>query len=227
MSPATAGAVAAARRAVAPSRATGPAYANGAGQETHESDAARPEPLPDLPLRPPRTVDNAPTDDGVPRSRLGAIIAGVVTLLVIAVVLVVVLSSGGDKPTPAGNEIGDATPPPVAAPPPAPATAKVDRANTQIAVLNGTTTTGLARGVADKLEKSGFTILSVGDNADQAMATTTISYSRGNERAARTVAQIMDVSSSAVKLIDANTSVAVAPEAKVVVVVGNDRSTTG
>jgi hypothetical protein len=94
-------------------------------------------------------------------------------------------------------------------------------------VLNGTTTTGLARGVADKLEKSGFTILSVGDNADQAIATTTISYSTGNERAARTVAQIMDVSSAAVKPIDTNTSVAVAPEAKVVVIVGNDRSTTG
>jgi len=144
------------------------------------------------------------------------------------VVLVVVLSSGGEEPKTAGNEIGAVSPPPAAqAPPPAATPTKVNRANTQVAVLNGTTTTGLARGVADKREKSGFTILKVGDNAGQAIATTTIAYSTGNERAARTVAQIMDVSSSAVKLMDMNTSVAVGPEAKVVVIVGNDRSTAG
>jgi len=226
MSPATAGAVAAARQAAAPSRTTGPAYANGAGQETHESDAARPAPYPDLPPRPPRSAANAPDDEGGSRGRVGVIIAGISAAVVIAVVLVVLLSSGGDRPAPAGNEIGDVTPPAAVTPPPAATAAKVNRAATQVAVLNGTTTTGLARGVADKLQKSGFTILKVGDNTDQAIATTTISYATGSERAARTVAQIVDVSSASVKPLDANTSV-VAPEAKIVVVVGNDRSTTG
>jgi hypothetical protein len=144
-------------------------------------------------------------------------------------VLVIVLNPGGAVKPPPGNEIGIATPPPAASPSAAltSTSTKVDRAATQVAVLNGTTTTGLARGVADKLEKSGFTIIKVGDNADQARAATTISYSGANGAAARAVAKIIGVGNAMVRPSDTNTSVAVGPKAKVVVVVGNDRSSTG
>lgn len=228
-SPRPATPAAAARQAGPPSRT--PTFANGAGgQDTHESPAARPEPPGDRLPRAPRAVTPAAarmTDDDAPRRRapgLGTILAGTGALAVVAVVLVVLLAGGSEAP-PADNEIGSSTPPPAASE--SSASTSVDRKATQVAVLNGTTQTGLARSVGNKLEGSGFTILSVGDNADQQIASTTISYADGGERAARVVARIMDVSSSAVKPIDLNTSAAVDPAAKVVVVVGLDRSSTG
>ncbi len=227
---ATAGAAAAAARQAGPPTRT-PPFANGSsGQDTHESDAARPAPLPELPPRiPPRAVTPAASrladEDAHGGPRFGLIAGAVAGVLVLGVVLVMLLTGGSETP-PADNEIGGVTPPPAAASTPASST-KVDRKATQVAVLNGTTQTGLARNVGNKLESSGFTIISVGDNADQQIATTTISYAVDSERAARVVAQIMEVPATAVQPIDLNTSAAVAPEAKVVVVVGSDRSSTG
>ena len=227
---ATAGAAAAAARQAGPPERT-PAFANGSsGQDTHESAAARPSPLPDLP-RAPRAVTPAASrlsdDDRSRRGpRIGLVAGGVGGVIAVGIVLVLLLTGGSDTP-PADNEIGGTTPPPAAASPPTPSSTKVDRKATQVAVLNGTTQTGLARNVGNKLESSGFTILSVGDNSDQQIAATTISYAAGSEKAARVVAQIMEVATSAVMPIDINTSASVAPEAKVVVIVGSDRSSTG
>ncbi len=226
----SAGAAAAAARQAGPPART-PPFANGAGgQDTHESDAARPAPLPDLPIRPRPAPASAATrrdDDRGPsrRPRMGLIAGGAAGVVVVVIVLVLLLTGGSDTP-PADNEIGGASPPPAASKP-ASSSTKVDRKATQVAVLNGTTQTGLARNVGNKLETGGFTILSVGDNADQTITTTTISYAEGGEKAANVVAQIMDVPSSAVKAIDLNTATAVQPDAKVVVVVGSDRSSTG
>jgi len=94
-------------------------------------------------------------------------------------------------------------------------------------VLNGTTQTGLASAVARTIEKDGFTILATETNADQQIAKTTVSYATGNERAARAVSQIMKIPTSAIRPIDANTSVAASPEAKIVVLVGSDKSGAG
>ena len=226
---AAAGAAAAAARQAGPPARTAP-FANGAGgQDTHESDAARPAPLPDLPIRPrsaPAPASRRDEDRDASRGpRIGIIAGGVLGVIAIGVVLMLLLNGGGDSP-PADNEIGSSTPPPAASKPAASAT-KVDRKATRIAVLNGTTQTGLARNVGNKLESSGFTILTVGDNADQTITKTTISYADGNEKAAQVVAQIMDLPRSGVKPIDLNTATAVQPDAKVVVVVGSDRSSTG
>jgi hypothetical protein len=226
---ATAGAAAAAARQAGPPART-PAFTNGSGgQDTHESDAARPEPLPPLPrvARVTPAASRLSDDDAGAHGgpRLGLVLGGVAGVLVVVMVLVLLLTGGSDTP-PKDNEIGGATPPAASAPASSTAT-KVDRKATQVAVLNGTTQTGLARNVGNKLESSGFTILSVGDNADQQIATTSISYVDGSERAARVVAQIMGVPATAVQPIDLNTSAAVDPAAKVVVVVGSDRSNTG
>jgi transketolase C-terminal domain/subunit len=142
----------------------------------------------------------------------------------VVAVVVVLLTTGSDKPT-AGDSVGGG-PAPAGSSSPGSST-KVDRKATQVAVLNGTTQTGLARGVGNKLQDRGFTILSVGDNADQQIAATTVSYAAGNELAARVIARIVGVTGTAVKPIDTNTATAVAPEASVVVTVGNDRSSTG
>ena len=224
--PASTAAALAARQAATPSRT--PAAANGSGgQDTHESAAARPAPLPDLPPRPPRRPAGAPSraaDERPARGGRVGLIAGGLVSAVVVVVLVIVLTSGGGETPPADNEIGDATPP-AAAPPPA-ASPRVDRKATQVAVLNGTTQAGLAGSVANTIETKGFTIHSRGNNADQQIATTTVSYADGSEPAARLVAQIVGVPATAVRPIDANTAAAVAPEAKVVVIVGNDKSAT-
>jgi hypothetical protein len=242
---ASAGAAAAAARQAGPPSQS-PVTTNGAGgQDTHESDAARPSPLDDPPPRslpfddlPPLPLDDLPPRPRTPAStragggdrrgggpRIRLIVGGVVGVLVVGVVLVLLLGGGSDKP-PAGNRLQGATPPPAASKPPSAAT-KVDRKATQVAVLNGTTQTGLARNVGKTIQDDGFTLLKVGDNADQQIASTTISYADGKEAAARAVAQIMEVPVSAVQPIDPNTKAVVDAAADVVVIVGNDKSSTG
>ena len=222
-----AAAAAAARQAATSSRAVSPPpTSNGAGQETHESEAARPSPLPVLPEAPASGSDE---DRGFSVVRIVAIVGGAVAVVLIAVVLMISLTGDDPKPTP--NDFGTSTPAaatpsdtsagPSSTPSPNGSTARVDRKSIKIAVLNGTRQTGLARGVADKLGESGFTIGTVGNNTDQQVPQTTVSYSPGNERAAQTVAELIKVDRSSVQSIDANTSVAT--DADVVVTVGTNQ----
>jgi hypothetical protein len=222
-------AAAAARKSVVASRAVSPqATSNGSGQDTHESDAARPSPAFSPPPRPPETPRYDRDDDGYSRSRIGVIIGGGVLVVLVAVVLMVSLTGSDPKPKP--NDFGTSTPAassagtgagPSTAASGSSATARVDRKAVKVAVLNGTTQTGLAREVADRLEKGGFTIPTVGNNSDQQVPQTIVSYNVGNERAARTVAELIKVDASSVQAIDANTSVAA--DADVVVTVGTDQ----
>jgi hypothetical protein len=101
------------------------------------------------------------------------------------------------------------------------ASSALDRRGTRVFVLNGTTQTGLARAVADKIEQGKFTIAGTSNNADQAVPTTTVSYRAGNERAAQVVAQVIGVDSASVQAVDANTSAAA--DADVIVIVGADK----
>jgi len=224
---AAASAVAAARQEATPGRS--PALTNGAGgQDTHESAAARPSPPLDMAPRTARAAGSsrpAAEDHGRSRARIGLIAGGAAAALAIAVVLVLALTGGSDTP-PADNAIGG-SPPPAASPPAAPSAPKVDRKATQVAVLNGTTQNGLAGSVADKIEDRGFTILSKGNNADQKVATTSVAFREGSEDAARIVAKVVDVPAGAVQPMDANTAAAVAAEANVVVIVGNNLGSTG
>ncbi|HEX8156235.1 MAG TPA: LytR C-terminal domain-containing protein, partial [Solirubrobacteraceae bacterium] len=150
---------------------------------------------------------------------------------VVLIAVVLMISLTGDDPKPMPNDFGTSTPAPASSSDtsagPFPATspngspARVDRKAIKIAVLNGTRQTGLARGVADKLGESGFTIGTVGNNTDQQVPQTIVSYSPGNERAAQTVAELIKVDRSSVQAIDANTSAAA--DADVVVTVGTNQ----
>jgi hypothetical protein len=229
--PPAATAAAAARQAAASSHATS-AHENGnGGQETRESAAARPDP-PDLPA-PPSTVaglaglpDPDPDDGGGMGTWRIAVIVVVAVVAVLAVVLVMVLNSGSN-PTTKPNDFGSVTQPSGAgaqsgSPADAgAATPGLDRRATRVAVLNGTTQTGLARAVADKIEQAKFTIAGTQNNADQSVPTTTVSYRAGNQRAAQVVAQVIGIDSSSVQAVDANTSAAA--DADVVVIVGADK----
>ncbi|MDQ1686871.1 MAG: hypothetical protein QOC82_3608 [Frankiaceae bacterium] len=206
------------------------AFANGAGgQDTHESPAAKPDPL-EGPL-PVASFDDEDDDGGFGFSpgRTGAIIGGAVAAVLVAVVLMVALNQGNDSPS-KPNELGVVTQPAAASPAlPAPngtstnatAAPAVDRRGTRVAVLNGTTQTGLARAVADQVEKARFTIAATATNADQAVPTTTVAYRDGSQRAAQIVAQVIGVGTGSVQPVDANSSAAA--DADVVVIVGADK----
>ena len=97
-----------------------------------------------------------------------------------------------------------------------------ERRATKVAVLNGTTRTGLARTVGDRIEKARFTLGAVTNNVDQAVPATIISYTAGNRPAALVVAKSIGVDSGSVQEADANTTTAAA-DADVVVTVGSDQ----
>ena len=217
---------AATRAAAAQRSASLSAYANGStGQETRESAAARPEPL-------------AFADDdegGLSRGRIALYAGGGLAAAVVAVVLMLVLTGGDDTQppndfgnTPAQESEGTSATPNGSgsqggsgSTSPSGLTAAERRA-TKVAVLNGTTQSGLARNVGDKIEKARFTIESVGNNADQQIPATIVSFTAGNEPAARAVAKLVGVASTSVQPADANA--AAAADADVIVTVGLDQS---
>ena len=89
-----------------------------------------------------------------------------------------------------------------------------------IAVLNGTATSGVARGVADDLQRQGATIAEVADAQKRTLARSVVGYRAGAEAAARRIARVLGISRVApITGEDA----AIAPAADVVVRVGHDR----
>jgi hypothetical protein len=225
--PAAATAAAAASTAAAQRSASLSSYANGStGQDTHESAAARPE------APAPHDDDD---DGGLSTGRIAAFVGGGVAVVLVAVVLMIVLTGGDNtqKPndfgdTPAGQSGSGAGATSAAGSPAGSGGAGsssltvAQRRATKVAVLNGTTQTGLARNVGDKIEKARFTLGSIGTNADQQIPTTIVAYNSGHETAARAVAKIVGVPAGSLHPADANASAAA--DADVVVTVGLDQT---
>ena len=201
-----------------------PATANGAGQETRESAAARP--LPPPPAPPPPPAAKPPPDDGAGwhPGRTLAIIGGVLGLVL--VVGLIVMLAGGDDPAPSTRSTIGTVPksqPEQSEPSSSGQAASVARGDTTTTVLNGTTQAGLASTVQTKLTNAGFKRGEVSDNVDQTLSETAVYFTAGNERAAKDVAKIIGISSSAVQPEDRNVDVATSG-ADVVVTVGADLS---
>ena len=106
-----------------------------------------------------------------------------------------------------------------------PYAAKLNRKAVPLAVLNGTTVTGLARGAADKLTTKGYNEPNVvtNDTTNQARPTTQIFYEAKVRAAALDVAKILGVPTAQVKPMDANAR-ALADRAEVAVFVGADKA---
>jgi hypothetical protein len=102
----------------------------------------------------------------------------------------------------------------------------IDRSSTAVAVLNGTTISGLARGIANNIENGGFRLGDVTNAADQTRAATSIEYVAGSEPAAQEIAKLIRSTPDAVVAMSEGTRV-LAPTAQVVVTVGSDQSPTG
>jgi hypothetical protein len=147
--------------------------------------------------------------------RIGTILAAILALAAVAGVAFVLLTRGEDSaPQRAGQPSPGQSAPAGGGP--------VSRANTTVAVLNGTTVPGLAAQVADQLERNGFKRGSVTNAADQQRAATTVEYAPGYERAAEQVGALLKVPSA--RPIDAGTQAIAGPQANVVVTVGTDRT---
>ena len=151
---------------------------------------------------------------------------GVIAVLAVAGILI--FGGGGDKPAPKPNTVAQPatdTPRASGATTPSKAPAKLNRKAVPLAVLNGTTVTGLARGAADKLTAKGYNEPNVvtNDTTNQQRPTTQVYYEAKARAAALDVAKILGVPATQIKPMDANAR-ALADRAEVAVFVGGDKA---
>jgi LytR cell envelope-related transcriptional attenuator len=188
-------------------------------------------PMPSASL-PPRTPAGARprTDagDGRSRGRLAAIVGAVVGVIAVpAVAGILIFGGGGDEPAPKPNTVAQPTTDTTAngSSTPSKVPAKLDRKAVPLAVLNGTTVTGLARGAADKLTAKGYNEPNVvtNDTTNQQRPATQVYYEAKARAAAFDVAKVLGVPTSQVKPMDANAR-ALADRAQVAVFVGGDKA---
>ncbi len=93
-------------------------------------------------------------------------------------------------------------------------------ADISVAVLNATSTPGLAGHVGDDVDHSGFKLDAVGDSRKQ-FSQSVVMFSPGQKKAAQKVAHVLGI--TPVQPIDSDTR-AQAPDADVVVIAGSDRA---
>lgn len=193
--------------------------------------AARPPARRAQPLRSTRPSASAGTAAAPPRrgirARLGrrgaAIVSAFVLVLVVGGLLIATQSGGGSTAKPkAQNTLGTPSQGAKPRPKPKPSAAAVQRGNTTVAVLNGTTTPGLAATVSDQLSRGGFKRGNVTNAADQQQSTTAVLYAPGYKSAADEIAQLLKLKS--VQPIDPGTQAIAGSDAHVVVTVGTDRT---
>jgi hypothetical protein len=230
----------------------GPTSPNGpGGQPTTVQPAAngaaaadqptQPPVRPGQPLRvpsgagtPPSRSALPPQDEDEPRSRtpIFAAIGALVAIVAVVVLLVTGVFGGGDNGTQKANTIEapgagaqasssgsktTASKQPTAAPRPGTYT---------VAVLNGTTVPGLARGVANRLTEAKHKIGNVTNAATQDRSATQIEFAPGHRAEADAVAKVIDVGSDAIIPLTAGSKTIAGDQATVVVTVGADQNTS-
>jgi hypothetical protein len=219
----------AANGAAAPSAPATPAGAGG-----------RP-PIPGQPLRVPGAAATPPPsrqpepDDGGSRLAVFGAIGAIVIVAIVAVVLLTGVLGGDDTKTQTPNTIGtpnsdanaganatktttgsQSTKPDAA---PAPGTYVV-------AVLNGTTVPGLARGVANRLQNTKFKIGNVTNAATQDRSATLVEFAPGHRAEADAVAKAIEVGRDSIQQLSPGSKTIAGDQATVVVTVGSDQNTS-
>ena len=96
------------------------------------------------------------------------------------------------------------------------------RADTTVAVFNGTTINGLAASTADKLQSSGYKRGTTGDFTDQQRAASTVFYAKDARRQAREIGRELNISE--LRVMDAETQALAGENADIAVVVGSDKA---
>ena len=175
---------------------------------------------PDRPRRPPPA--------GGHRRRSFAIAGGVAAVFVALAVLAATQFLGGDDTTPPPNETAQ----PTAAPTDEAgggggggdnsSSSSTSRADTTVAVFNGTTINGLAASTADKIQSSGYKRGTTGDFTDQQRAASTVFYAKDARRQAREIGRELNISE--LRVMDAETQALAGENADIAVVVGSDKA---
>ncbi|HEV2770117.1 MAG TPA: LytR C-terminal domain-containing protein [Solirubrobacteraceae bacterium] len=147
-----------------------------------------------------------------------AVGAGVLLVLAVGVLVLTGTFSGGGQPPPGAAQPSND----VAAQGGAAAEQPRPRGEVTVAVLNGTTSAGLAAGTAAEVARAGFRQGAVDDNDVQNLSATTIEYAQGYRASAREVAQVVGVGADAIAQLDRNTQVLAGEQANVVIIVGAD-----
>ena len=224
---------------------------NGTSEETPVVPPARatppPRPTP-APLPPRRTVPAAPLrstrptatprragalhasrhepvreDTGRSRGRLAAISAGAVAgVLVIGIVLTQLLGGGSDAPLPP-NQPKNATPTATPDSGSTSAGGPVTPAETTVAVLNGTTTAGLAKIISERLVTAGFGEGVITNFTDSQRSASLIFYAPDKAAAAREVSKVLKMTGTERQPMNQEVQ-ALSSGADVVVVVGADQT---
>jgi hypothetical protein len=152
------------------------------------------------------------------------VVAALVVAGVVAVLLI--LTSGGSPSKPVASSSSTPTtnaPPPRRTVPPKP----FNPASVSVAVLNGTSTGGLARTVASRLGGAGFKQGTIATASDATHTATLVMYLAGHRSDALAVAKSLKLGSASVQQVDTNAQQVACPPpspctATVVVTVGAD-----
>lgn len=183
----------------------------------------------------PTTRRAAAGDGGSGRSTgrtVGIIVAGVLALAVVGFGATQLLGGGEDTPVPS-DTVGETVKQPASGgqsktttTPKRTSTANAaDPSSVNVAVLNGTTVTGLAAEIARQVEQAGYVRGTVTNSPDQTRSATIVAYrTEADKAAALKVAQQIGVGGDAVRPLEQNDAVTAGDQADVVVIVGADRT---
>ncbi len=171
------------------------------------------------PVRSRRPAPDAPPAHA--RRNVFAVVFGGVALIAIAALLVTQVFGGDEGPPQKPNTVGQASD--EGADTSGSTAAPLDRAETTVSVLNGTTVTGLARGAMNRVLERGYREGIVVTNTDQTVQKSVIHYAQGSRRQALDVAKIIGVGRDALRSMDQNARV-LGADAPVVVIIGADRA---
>jgi hypothetical protein len=227
--------------------------APGAGQPTtampaaNGAAAASPPARPGQPLRvPPGANVNGPAgtnaarlqdlDDDEPRSRTGffAALGAILVVAVVGVVLITGVLGGGkdngtqptstvDNGANANSTSSSGSTSSKKKKSAAPSSTPKPGAYT-VAVLNGTTVPGLARGVANRLQENKYKIGNVTNAATQDRSATLVEFAQGHRAEADQVAKAIDVAGDSIQPLSAGSKTIAGDAATVVVTVGSDQN---
>jgi hypothetical protein len=153
-----------------------------------------------------------------------ALLAALGVVAVVAVLLIVTSSGGGNPSNSTSVRNSNA---PVKKHSSHPAAPVFKPSSVTVAVLNGTSTSGLAGRVATKLGAAGYKKGAVTNGPDQTRTTTVVGYLPGFKSDALQVAKSLSLGSGAVQQVDSQTQTIACPQssscsANVVVTVGAD-----
>lgn len=180
---------------------------------------------------PPRPASRRDTREGPGRSTGRLLGIGAAVVLGVAVVGfgATQLLGGDDAPAPS-NTVGETVGQPAAGGNATRTTstsasgAANDPSNVNVAVLNGTTVTGLAAEIARQIEQAGYIRGTVTNSPDQSRSATIVAFREGSRNDALEVARRVGVGQDAVRPLDPSDAVTAGEEANVVVIVGADRT---